>query len=160
MDLSIRIHCVRESHAPVRSGSLDFCQAIPNLVLKVMCIMCWAYRAFEVFDDSDRDLAQFIEPRVFHRCDRFLVPWMRGIEPKLSWPDIQRPWSSRVVGYWVPPDTRVCLKSRQAKCSLVTRLMAWLLPHAKLCDLRFWMLIKSCLPPNLFSTKCLGCKML
>ncbi len=35
----------------------------------------------EAFDDPDRDLAQFIESSVFHRCDQFLVPWPRGVEP-------------------------------------------------------------------------------
>jgi hypothetical protein len=34
--------------------------------------------------------------------------------------DLDPPELSR---YRVPPDTRVCLKSRHAKCSLVTRLM-------------------------------------
>jgi hypothetical protein len=93
-------------------------------------------------------------------CDQFLVSWPRDIEPKLAWPDIQRPWSSGVLGYQVPPDTRVCLKSFQGKCSLVTWLMAWLHPHVKLCDLRFWTLIESCVPLNLFLTKCPACKIL
>jgi hypothetical protein len=38
-------------------------------------------RAFEAFDDPDRDLVQFIESLVFHRCEQFLVPWPRDIEP-------------------------------------------------------------------------------
>jgi hypothetical protein len=88
------------------------------------------------------------------------VPWPCSIEPKLVWPDIRRPWPSRVVGYRVPLDTQVFLTSRQAKCSLVARRMAWLLPHVKLCDLRVWMLIMSYVPPSLFQTKCLGYKML
>jgi hypothetical protein len=84
MDLGIRSHRVQDSHTPVCSGSLNFHQVVPNLVLKVVGIMCRARRAFEVFDDLDRDIAEFIEPRVFHRCDQFLVPWPRGIEPKLA----------------------------------------------------------------------------
>jgi hypothetical protein len=45
------------------------------------------YRArstFKVFDNSDQNLAQFVELRVFCRCDQFLVPWPRDIEPKLA----------------------------------------------------------------------------
>jgi hypothetical protein len=84
MDLGIRSYRVRESHTPARSGSLDFHQVVPNLVLKAMGIKCRAHRAFKVFDVLDRDLAQFIKPRVFHRCDQFLVPWPHGIEPKLT----------------------------------------------------------------------------
>jgi hypothetical protein len=56
----------------------------PNLVLKTVGIVCRVRRALEAFDDSDRDLAQFVELRVFPRCDQFLVPWLRGIEPKLT----------------------------------------------------------------------------
>jgi hypothetical protein len=47
---------------------------VPNLVLKTGGIMCRVHRTFEGFDDSDRDLAQFVEPRVFARCDQFIVP--------------------------------------------------------------------------------------
>jgi hypothetical protein len=38
------------------------------------------YRAFEAFDDLDRDLARFIELRIFPKNDQFLVPWSRNIE--------------------------------------------------------------------------------
>jgi hypothetical protein len=62
--------------------------------------------------------------------------------------------------YQVPSDTWVCLRSCQAKCSLVAQLMAWLLVHAKPWDLRFWTLIEPCIPPSLLPTKCLGYKML
>jgi hypothetical protein len=42
------------------------------------------HRAFEAFDDLDRDLTRFVEQRIFPRCDQFLVPWSRGIEPWLT----------------------------------------------------------------------------
>jgi hypothetical protein len=84
MDLGIRSHRVQESHALDHSGSLDFHQVVANLVLKAVGIMCQARRAFKVFDDLDQYLAQFIEPRVFHMCDQFLVPWLCSIEPKLA----------------------------------------------------------------------------
>jgi hypothetical protein len=100
MDSSIQSHCVWESHVPVRSSSLNFHRVVPNQVLKTMGIMCRVHKTFEAFDDSDWDLAQFVEPRVFPRCDQFLVPWPRNIKPKLAWPDIRRPWSSSAV--WVP----------------------------------------------------------
>jgi hypothetical protein len=69
---------------PVRSSSLDFHQVVPNLVLKTVGIMCRVQRTFKVFDDSDQDLARFVEPRAFPRCDQFSVPWPRGVEPKLA----------------------------------------------------------------------------
>jgi hypothetical protein len=69
MGLGIRSRRVQESNTPVHSGSLDFHQVVPNLVPKAMGTMCRAHSAFEGFDDSDRDLTQFIEIRVFHRCD-------------------------------------------------------------------------------------------
>jgi hypothetical protein len=37
----------------------------PSLVLKTVDIMCRVHRAFKAFDDSDRNLAQFVELRVF-----------------------------------------------------------------------------------------------
>jgi hypothetical protein len=45
---------------------------------------CQAHSAFKVFDDSDRNLTQFIEVRVFHKCDQFLVPWPCGVELELA----------------------------------------------------------------------------
>jgi hypothetical protein len=131
-------------------GSLDFHEVVPNLVPKAVGLMCQAHSAFEVFDNSDQDLTQFIEIMVFHRCEQFLVPWPCSIEPELTWPGIRRPWSFRVVGYRVPPDTQISLKSQQVKCSLVMWHIAWLLSHAKLYNMRFCLL----------QTKCLGCKML
>jgi hypothetical protein len=62
----------------------SFHQVVLNLVLKTMGIMCRVHRAFEAFDDSNRDLAQFVELRVFPRCDQFLVSCPRGIEPELT----------------------------------------------------------------------------
>jgi hypothetical protein len=84
MDLSIQSHHVRESHVPVRSGSLDFHRVVPSLVLKMVDIACRVHITFEAFDDSDRDLAQLVKPRVFPRCDQFLVSWLHGVEPKLA----------------------------------------------------------------------------
>jgi hypothetical protein len=59
-----------------------FHQVVPNLVLKTVDLKCRVCRAFEAFEDSDRDLAQFIELRVFSRCDQFLVSWPCGVGPK------------------------------------------------------------------------------
>jgi hypothetical protein len=36
------------------------------------------------FMTANRDLAQFIEQRIFLRCDQLLVPWPRDIEPELA----------------------------------------------------------------------------
>jgi hypothetical protein len=47
---------------------------VPILVLKSVSVMHQVRRAFEVFDALDRDLAQFVEIKVFPRCDQFLVP--------------------------------------------------------------------------------------
>jgi hypothetical protein len=43
-----------------------------------------AHKAFEHFDSPDRDLTRFVEKRAFPKCDQVLVPWPRGIEPKLT----------------------------------------------------------------------------
>jgi hypothetical protein len=67
-----------------------FHRVVPNLVLKTVSVMCRVCRAFEAFDDQYQDLAQFVELRLFPKCDQFLVPWLRGIEPWLIWPDILR----------------------------------------------------------------------
>jgi hypothetical protein len=53
-------------------------------VLKTVGVMRRVRRAFKAFDDLDQDLAQFIELRIFPRCDQFLVSWPRGIEPGLA----------------------------------------------------------------------------
>jgi hypothetical protein len=53
-------------------------------VTKTVGIMCRVRRAFEVFDNPDQDLTQFIELRIFLRCDQFSVSWPRGIEPMLA----------------------------------------------------------------------------
>jgi hypothetical protein len=37
---------------------------VPNLVLKTVCIMCRVRRTFEVFDNIDLGLAQFVKLRV------------------------------------------------------------------------------------------------
>jgi hypothetical protein len=64
MGLGIQTLCVRESHSPARLGSLNFHQVVPNLVFKNVGIVCRVCRTFEVFDNSDLDLAQFVELRV------------------------------------------------------------------------------------------------
>jgi hypothetical protein len=61
-----------------------FHQVVPSLVLKTVGIMRRVHRAFEAFDDLDQDLAQFIELRIFPRCDLFQVSWPRDIEPELA----------------------------------------------------------------------------
>jgi hypothetical protein len=50
-------------------------------VFKIVGVMRRVHRAFEAFDDLDRDLARFIESRIFHRCDQFLVPWSCDVDP-------------------------------------------------------------------------------
>jgi hypothetical protein len=57
---------VRESrkHQPAQAVWI-FHRVIPSLVLRTVSIMCRIHRAFEAFDDSDRDLAQFVELRIF-----------------------------------------------------------------------------------------------
>jgi hypothetical protein len=67
--LNIRSHHVHKSHTPIHSGSLDFHQVFPNLVPKAVGTVCRAHSAFEVFDNSDQKLTQFVELRVFHRLD-------------------------------------------------------------------------------------------
>jgi hypothetical protein len=49
-------------------------------VFKTVGVMRLVRTAIEAFDDADWDLAQFIELRVFLRCDQFLVPCPRGVE--------------------------------------------------------------------------------
>jgi hypothetical protein len=53
-------------------------------MLKTVGIMRRVCRAFEAFDDPDQVLAQFIELRVFPRCDQFLVTWPHVIEHGLA----------------------------------------------------------------------------
>jgi hypothetical protein len=84
MGLGIRSLCEQKSQTPVRSGNPDFHQVVPNLVPKVVGLMCRARSAFEFFDNSNQDLTPFIETSVFHRCDQFLVPWPRGVEHELA----------------------------------------------------------------------------
>jgi hypothetical protein len=52
-------------------------------VIRTVSVMR-VHRAFEAFDDLDRDLARFVELRIFPRCDQFLVAWPCGIEPWLA----------------------------------------------------------------------------
>jgi hypothetical protein len=67
-----------------------FHHLVPSLVLKIVIIMCQVHTTFKAFDDSDRDLALFVERRVFPICDQFLVSCLRGIDPRITRPDIQR----------------------------------------------------------------------
>jgi hypothetical protein len=137
-----------------------FHQVIPNLVLRTVGVMRLAHRAFKVFDHPYQDFAWFVELRIFPRCDQFLLPWSRGIELWLAWPDIWRPRSTRVARYRVLLNTRVSLRSSWAKCSLVTWHMAWLLNMRSREMLRFQMLNEPYVPPSLLLTKCPSCKML
>jgi hypothetical protein len=57
-------------------------------VLRTVGVMRQVHRAFKAFDDLDRDLAQFVELRIFPRCDQFLVSWSRNIEPWLARLDV------------------------------------------------------------------------
>jgi hypothetical protein len=50
-------------------------------VLRTVSVMYRVHRAFEAFDDLDRDLARFVELMIFPRSDQLIVPWSRGIEP-------------------------------------------------------------------------------
>jgi hypothetical protein len=61
-----------------------FNQVVPSLVLKTMRIMCRVHRAFKAFDDSDQNLAQFVELKFFLKCDQFLVSWLCCIELELA----------------------------------------------------------------------------
>jgi hypothetical protein len=57
---------------------------VPHLVLRTVSAVRRFHRAFEAFDDSDRDLARFVELRIFPRCDQLLVQWSHDIEPWLT----------------------------------------------------------------------------
>jgi hypothetical protein len=67
-------------HQPAQAVWI-FHRVVLSIVLKTVGIMRRVRRAFEAFNDPNRDIAQFIESRVFHRCDQFLVPWPRDVEP-------------------------------------------------------------------------------
>jgi hypothetical protein len=53
-------------------------------VLRTVGVMHQIQKAFKAFDDPDWDLAWFVEPRIFPRCNKFLVPWPRDIESWLA----------------------------------------------------------------------------
>jgi hypothetical protein len=57
---------------------------ISNVVLRTVGVMRLAHRAFEVFDHPDLDLTQFVEQRIFPKCDQILVSWPCGIEHRLA----------------------------------------------------------------------------
>jgi hypothetical protein len=46
---------------------------IHNLLLRTVGVMRLDHKAFEVFDHSDLDLNQFVEKRIFPKCDQILV---------------------------------------------------------------------------------------
>jgi hypothetical protein len=58
-----------------------FHRVVSGLVLKTVGIMSRVRKPFEAFGDLDQDRAQFIEARVFYRCDQFLVPWPHSVVP-------------------------------------------------------------------------------
>jgi hypothetical protein len=76
---------VNESHIyqPTQTVWI-FHQVVPSLLLKTVGIMCQVRRAFEAFEDSDHNHAQFVDLRVFPRHDQFLVAWLHGIEHELA----------------------------------------------------------------------------
>jgi hypothetical protein len=43
-------------------------------VFRVVDIIRRVHRAFKAFDNSDQDLGQFLELRIFSECDQVLVP--------------------------------------------------------------------------------------
>ncbi len=61
-----------------------FHQVVSSLVLKTLGVMHRVHRSFEAFDNPDRDLSWFVELTIVPRCDQFLVPWSRSIEPLLA----------------------------------------------------------------------------
>jgi hypothetical protein len=88
-------------HQPTQAVGI-FHRVVHSLVLKTVGVMFLVRRAFKAFDDLDQDLAQFIRSRVFYRCDQFLVPWPRSIEPKLSDSLTRYSKTSILQGCWVP----------------------------------------------------------
>jgi hypothetical protein len=92
---------------------------VPSLVLKTVGIMRRVRRAFEAFDNLDQDLAQFIKLRVFPRCHGHATLNLGSSDQTFKDLDLPELYACRV-----PSDTQISLRSRQAKCSLVTRLMA------------------------------------
>jgi hypothetical protein len=46
---------------------------ISNLVLMNVDVMHLAHTGFEVFDYLDLDLTQFVEQRIFFKCDQVLM---------------------------------------------------------------------------------------
>jgi hypothetical protein len=77
-----------------------------------------AHKALTVFDDPDLDLTQFIEQRIFSRCDQVLVSWPRGV-------GLMRHLKPVIFlgyrGYQVLQNTCVSLKSSRTKCPLVVQ---------------------------------------
>jgi hypothetical protein len=76
---------VHASHIHQTAQSVrNFHEIVLSLVLKSMGIMCPICRAFEAFDNPDRDLSQFVKLMIFSKCDQILVPWPCGVEPWLT----------------------------------------------------------------------------
>jgi hypothetical protein len=61
-----------------------FHRVVASLVLRTVGVVHRVHGEFKAFDDPDRDLAWFVELRIFPRCDMFLVPWSHDIEPWLA----------------------------------------------------------------------------
>jgi hypothetical protein len=148
---------MNRKHQPARILWI-FHWVVPSLVLRIVGIMRRVHRVFEAFADLDRDLAWFVELSIFPMCDQFLVPWSRGIEPWLIWPDIQRSWSTWVA--WVPRFSGYSAFSQiMHMLSALWSRDSWS-DYSCSCEiLRFWTLIKICVPPSLLLTKCSDYKM-
>jgi hypothetical protein len=70
-------------HQPSRAAWI-FHRVVPSLVLMTVSVMHRVHIAFEAFDNLDRDLARFVEVRIFPMCDQFLVPLSHDIESWLT----------------------------------------------------------------------------
>jgi hypothetical protein len=80
-----------------------FHRVVPGLVLRTISVMRQVHKTFEAFDDPDQDLAQFVELRIFSRCDQLLVPWLCGIEPSQTRHSktLIRPSCKGIESFWI-----------------------------------------------------------
>jgi hypothetical protein len=145
----------------VMLGTVLLSHAGDGAVLRTVSVMHWVHTTFETFDDSDQDLAWFVELRIFSQVWSVLsamVAWHRALACLTRHMEILIHLS--------------CMGIESL------RIFRFLLDHARLsalwsrgswpdyscmqsCEIqRFWTLIESCIPFSLLSTKCPGCKML